>query len=89
MAASSVIAKPASEVDSMLGKIGRSRCACCGGPTLPVIEWRGRFALCNRCARWCESKGGEFTHVIPARLDWATADRVWATDLGFKRLGGS
>jgi hypothetical protein len=52
-----------------------------------VLEWRGTYALCNRCARFCESKGGKFTHAIPARIDWDAADRRWAIDLGFKQLG--
>jgi hypothetical protein len=87
MAVSSVIAKPAGAVDDMLRSNARGRCACCGGPTLPVLEWRGTYALCNRCARFCESKGGKFTHAIPARIDWDAADRRWAIDLGFKQLG--
>ncbi|HEY4689028.1 MAG TPA: hypothetical protein VIK33_06930 [Anaerolineae bacterium] len=87
MTTSTVIASPARAVDEMLRSSARGRCACCGGPTLPVLEWRGDHALCNRCARHCEAKGGKHSHVIPARLDWAAADRAWAVDLGFKKLG--
>ena len=87
MTTSSVIANPASTLDEMLQSSARDRCACCGGPTLPVLEWRGAIALCNRCARFCESKGGKYTHNIPARIDWESADRMWAVDLGFKKLG--
>jgi hypothetical protein len=85
--ASTVIASPASAVDKLLSASRRDRCACCGGPTLPVIERHGDISLCNRCARFCESKGGKFTHVIPARIDRESADRIWAADLGFKKLG--
>ena len=88
MVASSVIARPSDAVDRLLKLAVRDRCACCGGPTLPVIEWRGEYALCTRCARGCESKRGVFTHKIPARIDWERADRVWAVNLGFKKLGG-
>jgi len=84
---STVIAKPAAAVETMLRSSARGRCACCGGPTLPVIEWRGKYALCNRCGRFCESKAGVWHHAVPARIDWTKADRVWAVDLGFKRLG--
>lgn len=84
---STVIARPAGAVAEMLHSKARGRCACCGGPTLPVLEWRGAFALCNRCARFCESKGEAFTHAVPPRIDWKAADRAWAIDLGFKVLG--
>lgn len=87
MATSSVIARPAGAVDEMLHRMPGDRCACCGGPTLPVIEWRGEFAVCHRCARWCESTAGKFTHRIRARIDRESVDRIWAIDLGFKKLG--
>lgn len=87
VAATSVIANPAGALDAMLRSSARDRCACCGGPTLPVLERRGEIALCNRCTRFCKFEGGAYTHVIPARIDWAAADRVWAIDLGFKKLG--
>ncbi len=87
MAVSSVIANPASALDEALRSSVRDRCACCGGPTLPVLERRGAIALCNRCVRFCEVKGGAYNHVIPARIDWAAGDRAWAVDLGFKILG--
>ncbi|HLF27809.1 MAG TPA: hypothetical protein VJG32_15855 [Anaerolineae bacterium] len=84
---SSVIAQPAEAVNQRLITAARERCACCGGPTLPVLESRAGVALCNRCARFCESKGGKYTHALPARIDWPSADRIWAVDLGFKKLG--
>ena len=87
MVASTVIARPAGAVDEMLKLAHRDRCVCCGGPTLPVIERRGEVALCNRCSLRCESKAGVYTHTIPARIDWVSADRIWAVDLGFKKLG--
>jgi len=87
MPSSSVIANPAGVLGEMLRASARERCACCGGPTLPVLERRGDVMLCNRCARFCESKGGAYTHVIPARIDRESVDRIWALDLGFKQLG--
>ena len=86
MVASTVIAQPSDQLERVRST-GRDRCACCGGPTLPVLEWRGDHAVCYRCARFCEAKGRQYKHVSPARIDRAAADRVWAIDLGFKQLG--
>lgn len=87
MAKSTVIPSPSSQLDRLLAASVRDRCACCGGPTLPVLERRGDVMLCNRCARFCEVKSGKYTHVIPSRIDRAVAERVWSIDLGFKKLG--
>ncbi len=87
MTLSSVMTHPAEAPGAMLRSSARNRCACCGGPALPVLERRGDVMLCNRCARFCESKGGTYTHVIPARIDRESVDRIWAVDLGFKKLG--
>ena len=87
MITQSVIAQPAGAVDQMLHRMSRDRCACCGGPTLPVIEWRGTWALCNRCALRCEFADGRYTHTLPSRIDREAVDRIWAIDLGFKKLG--
>jgi hypothetical protein len=87
MTTSTVIASPASEIERLLGLSARGRCACCNGPALPVLEQRGDVMLCNRCARHCESKGGNYTHVIPPRTDRDAAERAWSRDLGFKQLG--
>jgi len=86
MVKSSVVTHPAAQVERLM-PAGGERCACCGGPTLPVLEWRGEFALCNRCSRFCKSKGGKFAHVVPARIDGTAAHRAWSVDLGFKTLG--
>ena len=87
MTTSTVIPSPAEEIERLLKLTVRDRCACCGGPTLPVLERRGPIALCNRCARFCEVKGGVYTHAIPGRVDRAAAERIWSADLGFKKLG--
>lgn len=86
MAKSSVIPNPDPQLQTVLRSTARGRCACCGGPALPVLEQRDGFALCGRCARFCEVRGDTYTHRIPARIDWAAADRAWAVDLGFKKL---
>ena len=88
MAKSTVIPNPSSQLGRLISAAARGRCECCGGPTLPVIEQRGAIMLCNRCARFCEEKGGKFRHVLPARIDRPAVDRLWAIDLGFKKLAG-
>jgi hypothetical protein len=86
MTGSTVISKADSSVTKMLERRGRDRCACCGRSTLPMLEWRGDHALCHRCARQCAVEHGEYTHAPRRRFDWASVDRRWAVDLGFKRL---
>lgn len=86
MADSSVISKVDSSVTKMLERRARDRCVCCGRSTLPVLEWRGDHALCNRCAQRCEEDNGKYTHVPLQRFDWSAVDRRWAADLGFKQL---
>jgi len=87
MTTSTVIPSPASEIERLLSTSVPGRCECCEGPALPVIDQRGEIMLCHRCARWCSEKGGKYTHVIPSPIDWESADRTWAVDLGFKKLG--
>jgi len=86
MPRSTVITNPAIDLDRLIGGGKRNRCACCGGPTLPVLDRRGDIMLCSRCAQFCTAKGGIFTHVIPARIDRDSAERIWSVDLGFKKL---
>jgi len=86
MPRSTVITNPVPDLDRLIGGGKRNRCACCGGPTLPVLDVRGDLMLCSRCARFCTAKGDSFTHVIPARIDRGRAERIWSIDLGFKKL---
>jgi len=87
MTRSTVIPNPASEIERLLSISVHGRCECCGGPALPVLDRHGEIMLCHRCARWCSEKGGKYTHVVPSRIDRARVDRIWAIDLGFKKLG--
>ena len=87
MPRSTVTTNPATDLDRLIGGGKRNRCACCGGPTLTVLDVRGDIMLCSRCARFCTVKGGSFTHVSPARIDRGRAERIWSVDLGFKKLG--
>lgn len=93
-----IVSRPDSSVEELVASGRRNRCACCGGPVVPVIEYRGPqderrgYYLCNNCKMLCEigqTETGErrFIHHTRQRLDWDRADRRWATDLGFKRLG--
>lgn len=93
-----IVSRPESSVEALIASGRRNRCACCGGPVVPVIEYRGPqderrgYYLCNPCKMLCEvsqTEMGErrFIHHTRQRLDWERADRRWATDLGFKRLG--
>ncbi|MER3544347.1 MAG: hypothetical protein C4311_07005 [Chloroflexota bacterium] len=93
-----IVSRPESSVEALIASGRRNRCACCGGPVVPVIEYRGPqderqgYYLCNSCKMLCEvgqTEAGErrFIHHTRQRLDWERADRRWATDLGFKRLG--
>lgn len=92
-----IISRPDSSVEELIASGRRNRCACCGGPVVPVIEYRGPqderrgYYLCHNCKMTCEvgeTETGErrFTHRTRPRLDWERADRRWAADLGFKRL---
>ena len=98
MPRSTVIAKPAPRVVHLATSAG-NRCACCGGPTLPVLEWhppegtQPGYYLCHHCAQRCRAKvskqsGLRFEHKPHPRRNWQKADRQWAADLGFKRLVG-
>jgi len=97
MPQSIIVSRPDSSVEELIGSGRRNRCACCGGPVVPVIEYHGPqderrgYYLCNNCLMICErsqTRKGErrFKHHIRPRLDWDLADRRWAVDLGFKRL---
>jgi hypothetical protein len=98
MPASTVIPKPDNSVEDLIAAGRRNRCACCAGPVVPILEYSGPqderqgYYLCNNCKMTCEvkeTKAGKrrFTHQARERLDWDQADRRWAADLGFKRLG--
>lgn len=97
MPRSTVIPKPDPSVVHLITSARSYRCACCSGPTLPVLEWhppedtRPGYYLCHHCAQGCQTKvskrsGLRFEHKPYLGIRWEQADRQWATDLGFKRL---
>lgn len=97
MVRSTVIPRPDKRVLDLTVSARQYRCACCGGPALPILEWhepRGEwpgYYLCHTCAQFCqveEQKKGRlrFRHTPRPRLDWQKADLRWAVDLGFKKL---
>ena len=97
MPRSTVIPKPDPNVVHLITSASSHRCACCGGPALPVLEWHPPeeawpgYYLCHHCAQGCrrevsERSGPRFEHKPYSGLDWEQADQQWATDLGFKRL---
>ncbi|MFQ6059492.1 MAG: hypothetical protein ACE5MB_11510, partial [Anaerolineae bacterium] len=94
MVRSTVIPKPDESLQQLIISTRQYRCACCGGPTLPVLEWhppqdeRPGYYLCSRCARFChaDEEAMRFEHAPRLRFDWERADQRWAVDLGFKKL---
>jgi hypothetical protein len=99
MPESTVLSRPDASVEALIAAGRRNRCACCGGPVVPIIDYSGPqderqgYYRCTTCRLTCqmsESNGErQFTHQTRPRLDWDQADRRWAADLGFKRLGTS
>lgn len=92
-----MVPDPVGAVERVLANKARYECACCGGPTVPVLEWHPPTAeqpgyyLCHHCAQKCkaEARPGaipRFEHVVRAPINWAEVNRRWSADLGFKKL---
>lgn len=96
MVRSTVIPNPEASVDRLIGGPERYRCVCCGGPTLPIMDWRlpgGKlpgYYICHHCVQHCktQTKGSQTTyeHIPHRKLPWEAIDSCWAVDLRFKKL---